>query len=205
MMPLVVAWAGFAMLGFGLKSGLSLVIEAVAFLLLLLNCLRYEAFRSLPAAMNRDQRLITAGLIGLLLTGQIAGDKHLTYPFVDWTMYCEPHPPSHYYEYTAELASGETLPYPFMDIAPTRAATQFSSRFNELFDNALASVADSPPLNDLKIQLRQLAERYNRRHPETPIRAIQVKRKMIHIEALRRGEGQWETEVPVLRAEVDET
>jgi hypothetical protein len=199
---LIIGWAVFAMLGFTLKYGAVCVIQSTVFLGCLLYCLRYVEFRSLLTALNPLQLLAIGGLLGLILVGQITGNDRRTYPFLEWAMYCSPHPESEFYEYRVELASGETRPYPFIEITPTRSNRHITDRIDKMVDNALRTKSPAA-LDNLRSVLGKWAELYHLRHPKTPLRAITVERKTVRIDGLSPSAERVET-LPVLRVEFDQ-
>jgi hypothetical protein len=120
-------------------------------------------------------------------------------------MYCRPYPQPSIYEYHVELASGESIHYPFLEIAPTRAPTQVKEQIDKFCDKLLA--APTPQnLENLLLTLQSLTDLYNRRHPEAAIRAFTVqKTHIIPAKPPRPGSKGHSERYPIVRVSFTDT
>jgi hypothetical protein len=162
-------------------SGIWLALMVV---FLNITSLRCELERISPR-----MRLVLAGVVAVMITGQSVGNSARTWPFPAWDMYASRNPRNSYIEYEATLATGERCHFPFEKFSPQPSVRAFMSRFNqkvfEVLDFDLENDSQSSHGRLLESRLMILMTLYNQRHTENPIEQVIVQK----VEVLRRPDG----------------
>lgn len=158
-----------------LEPRLLVSTEAFVYLLLLLACASHAPLRSAVVQMGTTQGLVVGTLLLLAVGGQLYKWTPGSYPFATWSMYANLNPPTDFAQFNALRRSGSTILFPFAEVSGSKRTFQyhFSARLDVVRRSSGASAAKTKAIAELNLWLRSLAQVYNRRHPEDPIRSIE--------------------------------
>jgi hypothetical protein len=152
------------------------VAEATVYLLLLLACASHEPIRRVARQIGVARLVVFTLVFGFATWVQLRKIYGPVYPFVSWTMYGSKNPPPAYVRYDVTLASGREIAFPLADLAPgssTRALlTHFNRRLRHLEEVPEDPSVIDPSLHALQRLLIDVAQVYNARNPDDPIRAF---------------------------------
>jgi hypothetical protein len=149
-------------------------IEAFVYLLLLLACASHAPLRTAVLQMGTTQGLVVGTLLLLAVAGQLYKWTPGSYPFATWSMYANLHPRTDFGQFNAVRRSGSTILFPFAEVSASVRPFQyhFSARLDVIQRSSDASSGKTKAIAELNSWLTALAQVYNRRYPEDPIRSI---------------------------------
>jgi hypothetical protein len=113
--------------------------------------------------------------------GASGAESKRTWPFVQWKMYTSFRTVPTYLEYEARFASGERDHYPFSAVGPKSSPRAFMGRFHRGLDRVASPDPEILEVNvaGLVEDMRDLMRIYNARHPDDPIVAMAVYRRVV--------------------------
>lgn len=168
-----------------LDSSRVLVGEICAFLAMALLLSRHAGVRSTLRSLDPPYRLAVVLLPVLLVAGHVANRADRAYPFITWELYTTPLParPA-YHEYTATLANGQQITLPLRSLFPGLAGlvgvTLESATWHSLHRGSAAERERASAR--MQALLLALAREYERRHPDSPVRSLDVWHRAIPTE-----------------------
>lgn len=174
--------------GTRLMTGLEALIYLAVFSLILSR----DAVRPHLDALPRPHRAILAIFFALILAGHFANDTRTTFPFSAWSMYGRPESPNTLEFYRSEGIDGSLrrIVINEAELFPSIAGSAIASKVKRLAAQALAPQhlpGQGPHQRRLTDWLRAVGDAYNQRHPERPVRAVELLRYSVSLREPRRS------------------
>jgi hypothetical protein len=166
-------------------------LEALIYLAVFIVILSRDAVRPHLAALPRPHRAILAIFFALMLAGHFANDTRATFPFSAWSMYGRPESPATLEYYRSEGIDGglRRIVINEAELFPSIGGSAIASKVKRLAAQALAPQhlpGHGPPQRRLTDWLHAVGDAYNQRHPERPVRAVELLRYSVSL----RGRGR---------------
>jgi len=157
-------------------------LEGLVYLGLLVAVAAHPGIRHLARSIPRRSSVASAGLLILLVVGQIANNAKTTFPFVPWELYTRPAPgDAVVFEYSGLTQEGEEKSLNVLGLAHSlgigHALLGSLSRFDLAEDEADKTALEQ----DCRRRLSVLAGRYNQLHPGEVVRLLRVWRRRVPI------------------------
>jgi hypothetical protein len=155
-------------------------VEALVYLTVFILILSRDAVRPHVGALPRSHRTVLAFFFALILAGHFANDPRATFPFSAWSMYGRPESPDTLQFYRSEGIDGSLrrIVINEAELFPSIGGSAIASKVKRLAAQAQAT-QDPPgegPQRMLTDWLRAVGDAYNQRHPERPVRAVELLR-----------------------------
>ncbi len=154
-------------------------VEALIYVALFILILSRDAVRPHLGALPRPHRAILTIFFALVLAGHFANDTRATFPFSAWSMYGRPESPDTLEFYRSEGIdrSLRRIVIDESELFPSIGGSAIASKVKRLAGHALAVQHlpnPGPRQRRLTDWLRAVGDAYNRRHPERPVRAVEL-------------------------------
>jgi hypothetical protein len=164
------------------KAGVEATLYLAVFTLILMR----DAPRSHIGALRRPHRALLAIFFALILAGHFANDPRATFPFSAWSMYGRPESPDTLQFYRSEGidSSRRRVVIDEADLFPPIGGSAIASKVKRLAAQALAAphpLGRGMPQRRLTEWLHAVGAAYNQRHPERPIRAVELVRYSVNL------------------------
>ena len=168
------------------ESDYSIFIQSFVFLMVVLFFVKFTSLPSIVASLRTHYKVFLGSMITLVLMGHLVGASWYSFPFPSWEMFCcAPNTNTiRFNEYKGTLRSGGTVLLTPARLFPSLSYGRFSAKLRRYSDYAMSS----KELPDRKAWLHQYSETlivvgqlYNQKHPEDPIRTIEVYRNRFDI------------------------
>ena len=179
-------------------------IEAGIYLVLFFSFFSVRSIRAYATALPPAHRWIFGTFFCLLLAGQLINQPRLTFPMTSWALYGKPEHPGTlvFYRYQGFDERGEEVALdPFRLLAPLSRA-ELASKIKNLSRQAFSNqqtARQAAAQQQITALLRAAGTVYNGRHPERPVRSVE----MIQCSLDWRGQGRaGMRQEPIWRAEL---
>jgi hypothetical protein len=160
-------------------SGGPKVWQALFFLPLLLLLANLKGLREHIMPLSNGRKLLLLGCLSLLIFAQIYRRWTITYPFVQFTMFCDK-PRAHtvtFFEYRGVTGTNETLALNPTEVLPSLRQRRIEGKLRELATKLLATGNPGETelaRQDLTKALRGIGTLHNAQKPASLIQAIEV-------------------------------
>jgi len=168
------------------ESDYSIFIQSFVFLMVVLFFVEFTSLPSIVASLRTHYKVFLGSMITLVLMGHLVGESWHSFPFPTWKMFCCSTNSStiSFDEYRGTLQSGGTVLLRPARLLPSLSYGRFNAKLRRYSNYAMLS----KELPDQEAWLHQYSQTlivvgqlYNEKHPEDPIRTIEVYRNQFDI------------------------
>lgn len=179
-------------------------IEAAVYLALLFSFLSIRAVRAYAAKLPAAHRAIFGAFFCLLLVGQLINQPRLTFPFTSWALYGKPEHPDTlvFYRYQGLDEKDKAVPLDLFRLLAPLGRAELASKVKNLSREAFSNeqtARQAAAQQQITALLRTLGTVYNGRHPERPIKSVEMTQCSLGLRdqghAVVREETIWRTEL----------
>ncbi len=179
-------------------------IEATIYLVLFFSFFSIRAVRVYATALPPAHRWIFGTFFCLLLVGQLINQPRLTFPMTSWALYGKPEHSDTlvFYRYQGWDEQGEAVALDLFRLLAPLGRAELASKVKRLSRQAFSNqqtARQAAAQEQITALLRTVGVVYNGRHPERPVRSVE----MIQCSLDLRGQGRRAIrEEPIWRSEL---